>query len=240
MEKTSTSYKISTIMSLILITLNVFSIIILFVELFSDGFAQIDTMFIFSSIFAILFYIFMNWFTFYTLKNIGLIIYNFILFICVLMYFYAGYLAQNNDLNGLGIAGLALVIFCTNNLIFLLIDIITFFIREYLTYEQNSDNDYVTGQVYLQNVKYPKDKYLDKEPIDNTQDTIPNTEFTEPTNNQLIIQEQNVENHFDAQNVKLIQHENVVENNVTIDLNKLTSEQKDILLAIILQNNRKN
>ena len=93
--------------------------------------------------------------------------------------------------------------------------------------------------MYIQNVKYPQDNDFPKEPIANTQDAMPNTQFIELTNNQPIIQEQNGENHFDDQNVKHIQDENVVENNVTIDLNKLTPEQKDILLATILQNNRK-
>ena len=121
----------------------------------------------------------------------------------------------------------------------MIIDIIIFFVRKCFTNKQNSNNDYVADQVYVQNVEYPKDNDLDKEPIANTQCTMPNTQFIESTNNQPIIQEQNGENHFAQQNVKHIQDENVVENNVTIDLNKLTPEQKDILLAIILQNNRK-
>ncbi len=237
MEKKSTSYKILTIMSLILITLNVFSAILyLFLVLSNNGAAGIDIMFIFFSIFTISFYILMNWFTFYTLKNIGLIIYNSILFICEFMYFCAVY---SNNSYSFGIGGWAVAIFCASNPIFLIIDIIIFFIRKYSTNEQNSNNDYVTDQVYIQNVKYPKYNDLDKEPFANTQDTIPNTQFIEPTNNQRIIHEQNGENHFDDQNVKHIQDENVIENNVTIDLNKLTPEQKDILLAIILQNNRK-
>ncbi len=240
MGKTSTSHKILTSMSLTLIILNVFSAILELVLLFSDGLAQIDTMFIFSSIFIILFYILMNWFTFYTLNNIGLIIYNSILFICALINFYAVYLAQIKNILSIGIRGWAIVIFCANNLIFLIIDIIVFFVRKFSTNKQIYNNGYVTGQVYVQNVKYPKDNDLPKEPIDNTQNTMPNTQFIEPTNNQPIIQEQNGENHFDEHNVKYIQDENVVENNVTIDLNKLTSEQKDILLAIILKNNRKN
>lgn len=240
MEKTSTSHKILTIMSFILIILNVFSAIIELVFEFSIGIAQIDTMFIFSSIFIILFYIFMNWLTFYTLENIGLIIYNSILFICALINFYAAYLAQIEHILSIGIGGWALVIICADNLIFMIIDIIIFFVRKYSTNKQNSNNDYVADQVHVQNVKYQNDNDLDKEPIANTQDTMPNTQFIEPTNNQQIIQEPNGENHFNEQNVKHIQDENVVENNVTIDLNKLTPEQKNILLAIILQNNCKN
>lgn len=237
MGKTSTSYKMLTIMSLILIILNVFSAILyLFLVLSNSGTAGIDIMFIFFSIFTISFYILMNWFTFYTLKNIGLIIYNSILFICEFMYFYAVYF---NNSYSFGIGGWAVAIFCASNPMFLIIDIIIFFIRKYSTNEQNSNNDYVADQVYVQNVEYPKDNDLDKKPIANIQDTMPNTQFMELTNNQQIIQEQNRENHFDEQNVKHIQDENVVENNVTIDLNKLTPEQKDILLAIILQNNRK-
>ena len=238
MEKTSTSHKILTSMSLTLITLNVFSAILELVFEFSIDIAQIDTMFIFLSIFIILFYILMNCFTFYTLKSIGLIIYNSILFICELIILYSRDLAQNN-LEGLGIYGLALAIICADNLIFMIIDIIIFFVRKYSTNKQICNNDYVTDQVYIQNVKYPQDNDFPKEPIANTQDAMPNTQFIELTNNQPIIQEQNGENHFDDQNVKHIQDENVVENNVTIDLNKLTPEQKDILLATILQNNRK-
>ena len=181
----------------------------------------------------------MNCFTFYTLKNIGLIIYNSILFICEWIFLYARYLAQNNSLSGLGLAIWAIEIVCADNLIFMIIDIIIFFVRKCFTNKQNSNNDYVADQVYVQNVEYPKDNDLDKEPIANTQCTMPNTQFIESTNNQPIIQEQNGENHFAQQNVKHIQDGNVVENNVTIDLNKLTPEQKDILLAIILQNNRK-
>lgn len=237
MGKTSTSYKMLTIMSLILIILNVFSAILyLFLVLSNSGTAGIDIMFIFFSIFTISFYILMNWFTFYTLKNIGLIIYNSILFICEFMYFYAVY---SNNSYSFGIGGWAVAIFCASNPMFLIIDIIIFFIRKYSTNEQNSNNDYVADQVYVQNIEYPKDIDLDKEPFANTQGTLPNTQFMELTNNQQIIQEQNRENHSDEQNVKHIQDENVVENNVTIDLNKLTPEQKDILLAIILQNNRK-
>lgn len=237
MGKTSTSYKILTIMSLILITLNVFSaILFLFLVLSHSGIEGIDIMFIFFSIFTISFYILMNWFTFYTLKNIGLIIYNSILFICEFMYFYAGYIHNSYSF---GIAGWAIAIFCVSNPIFLIIDIIIFFIRKCFTNEQNSNNDYVADQVYVQNVKYPQDNYLPKEPITNTQDTMPNTQFIEPTNNQPIIQEQNRENNFAQQNVKHIQDENVVENNVTIDLNKLTPEQKDQLLTVLLQNNQK-
>lgn len=242
MEKTSTSHKILTSMSLTLIILNVFSAILAFRVPFLIVSGGIDIMVIFSSVFTILFYILMNCFTFYTLKNIGLIIYNSILFICELIILYARYLAQNNlgsPLDGLVLGIWALVIICANNLVFMIIDIIIFFVRKYSTKKQNSNNDYVADQVYVQNVKYPKDNYLDKEPFANTQDTIPNTQFIEPTNNQPIIQEQNRENHFDEQNVKHIQDENVVENNVTIDLNKLSPEQKDMLLAIILQNNRK-
>lgn len=239
MGKTSTSHKILTSMSLILIILNIFSAILELVFEFSIGTTQIDTMFIFLSIFIILFYIFINWLTFYTLKNIGLIIYNSILFICALINFYAAYLAQNNSLSGLGLAIWALEINCANNLIFMIIDVIIFFVRKYSTNKQNSNNDYVAEKVYVQNVEYPKDNDLDKKPIANIQDTMPNTQFIESTNNQPIIQEQNGENNFAQQNVKHIQDENVVENNVTIDLNKLTPEQKDILLAIILQNNRK-
>ena len=238
MGKTSTSYKMLTIMSSILIILNVFSAILyLFLVLSNSGTAGIDIMFIFYSIFTISFYILMNWFTFYTLKNIGLIIYNSILFICEFMYFYAVY-SKNSYSFGIGVW--AVVIFCASNPIFLIIDIIIFFIRKYFTNEQNSNNDYVADQVYVQNVKYPKDNDLDKEPIANTQDTIPNTQFIEPTNNQPIIHELNGENHFDYQNVKYIQDENVVENNVTIDLNKLTPEQKEQLLIMLLQNNQKN
>lgn len=237
MGKTSTSHKILTSMSLILIILNVFSAILyLFLVLSNSGTAGIDIMFIFFSIFTISFYILMNWFTFYTLKNIGLIIYNSILFICEFMYFYAVYL---NNSYSFGIGGWAVAIFCASNPMFLIIDIIIFFVRKCFTNTQNSNNDYVTDQVYVQNVKYPKDNVLYNKPIANTQYTMPNTQFIEPTNNQPIIQEQNRENHCDEQNVKHIQDENVVENNVTIDLNKLTPEQKDILLAIILQNNRK-
>ena len=80
MGKTSTSHKILTSVSLTLIILNVFSAILLTIEV-----GKIDIMVIFSSIFVSLFYILMNWFTFYTLKNIGLIIYNSILFICEFM-----------------------------------------------------------------------------------------------------------------------------------------------------------
>lgn len=239
MGKTSTSYKILSSMSLTLIILNVISAILAFRVPFLIVSGGIDIIVIFSSIFAILFYILMNCFTFYTLKNIGLIIYNSILFICELIILYARYLAQNN-LGGFGIGGLALVIICADNLIFMIIDTIIYFVRKYSTNIQISDNASVTDQVYIQNVKYPQDNDFGKEPIANTQDAMPNKQFIEPTNNQLIIQEQNRENHFDDQNVKHIQDENVVENNVTIDLNKLTSEQKDILLAIILQNNRKN
>ena len=238
MGKTSTSYKMLTIMSLILIILNIFSAILyLFLVLSNSGTAGIDIMFIFFSIFTISFYILMNWFTFYTLKNIGLIIYNSILFICEFMFFNSVY---SNNSYSFGIGIWAVVIFCASNPIFLIIDIIIFFVRKYFTNEQNSNNDYVTDQVHIQNVKYPQNNYLPNEPMANTQDTMPNTQFIEPTNNQPIIQEQNGENHFAQQNVKHIQHENVVENNVTIDLNKLTPEQKDILLAIMLQNNRKN
>ena len=242
MEKTSTSHKILTSMSLTLIILNVFSAILAFRVPFLIVSGGIDIMVIFSSIFIILFYILMNCVTFYTLKNIGLIIYNSILFICELIILYARYLAQNNlgsPLDGLVLGIWALVIICANNLIFMIIDIIIFFVRKYSTNKQNSNNDYVTDQVYIQNVEYPQDNDFDKEPIANTQDTMPNTQFTEPTNNQPIIQESYGENHFDDQNVKHIQDENVIENNVTIDLNKLTPEQKDILLATILQNNRK-
>lgn len=235
MGKTSTSHKILTSVSLTLIILNVFSAILLTIEV-----GKIDIMVIFSSIFVSLFYILMNCFTFYTLKNIGLIIYNSILFICEWIFLYARYLAQNNSLSGLGLAIWAIEIVCADNLIFMIIDIIIFFVRKYFTNEQNSNNDYVADQVYVQNVKYPKDNDLDKEPIANTQDTIPNTQFIEPTNNQPIIHELNGENHFDDQNVKYIQDENVVENNVTIDLNKLTPEQKEQLLIMLLQNNQKN
>lgn len=234
MGKTSTSHKILTSVSLTLIILNVFSPILLTIEV-----GKIDIMVIFSSIFVSLFYILMNCFIFYTLKNIGLIIYNSILFICEWIFLYARYLAQNNSLSALGLAIWVLEIICAENLIFMIIDIIIFFVRKCFTNKQNSNNDYVTDQVYIQNVKYPKYNDLDKEPIANTQDTMPNTQFIESTNNQPIIQEQNVENQFAEQNVKHIQDENVVENNVTIDLNKLTPEQKDTLLAIILQNNRK-
>ena len=238
MGKTSTSYKMLTIVSLILIILNVFSAILyLFLVLSNSGTAGIDIMFIFFSIYTISFYILMNWFTFYTLKNIGLIIYNSILFICEFMYFYAVYF---NNSYSFGIGVWALAIFCVSNPIFLIIDIIVFLIRKYSTNEQNSNNDYVTDQVYIQNVKYPKYNDLDKELIANIQDTMPNTQFIEPTNNQPIIQEQNRENHFAQQNVKHIQHENIVENNVTIDLNNLTPEQKEQLLIMLLQNNQKN
>lgn len=237
MGKTSTSYKILTIVSLILITLNVFSaILFLFLVLSHSGTAGIDIMFIFYSIFTISFYILMNWFTFYTLKNIGLIIYNSILFICEFMYLYA---ADFPNSYSFGIGVWAIVIFCASNPIFLIIDIIIFFVRKYFTNTQNSNNDYVTDQVYVQNVKYPKDNVLYNKPIANTQYTMPNAQFIEPTNNQPIIQEQNGENHFAQQNVKHIQDENVVENNVTIDLNKLTPEQKDQLLTVLLQNNQK-
>ena len=237
MGKTSTSYKILTIVSLILITLNVFSaILFLFLVLSHSGTEGIDIMFIFYSIFTISFYILMNWFTFYTLKNIGLIIYNSILFICEFMYLYAAYFPNSYSF---GIGGWAIVIFCASNPIFLIIDIIIFFVRKCFTNEQNSNNDYVTDQVYVQNVKYPKDNVLHNKPIANTQYTMPNTQFIEPTNNQPIIQEQNGENHFAQQNFKHIQDENVVENNVTIDLNKLTPEQKDQLLTVLLQNNQK-
>lgn len=229
MGKKSTSYKTLTIMSLILITLNVFSAILyLFLVLSNNGTEGIDIMFLFFSIFTISFYILMNWFTFYTLNNIGLIIYNSILFICEFMYFYAVYF---NNSYSFGIGGWAVAIFCASNPIFLIIDIIVFFIRKFSTNKLIYNNASATDQVYIQNIKNPKDNDLDKEHIANTQDTMPNRQFIEPTNHQLIIQEQNV---------KHIQDENVVENNVTIDLNKLTPEQKDILLAIILQNNRKN
>lgn len=237
MGKTSTSYKILTVMSLILIILNVFSaILFLFLVLSHSGTAGIDIMFIFYSIFTISFYILMNWFTFYTLKNIGLIIYNSILFICEFMYLYAAYFPNSYSF---GIGVWAIVIFCASNPIFLIIDIIVFFIRKYSTNEQNSNNDYVTDQVYVQNVKYPKDNVLYNKPIANTQYTMPNTQFIDPINNQPIIQEKNGDNHFAQQNVKHIQDENVVENNVTIDLNKLTPEQKDQLLTVLLQNNQK-
>lgn len=93
--------------------------------------------------------------------------------------------------------------------------------------------------MYVQNVQYPQNNDLLKEPMANTQDTMPNTQFIEPTKNQPIVQEQNGENHFAQQNIKHIQDENVVENNVTIDLNKLTPEQKDQLLTVLLQNDQK-
>lgn len=237
MGKTSTLHKILTSVSLTLIILNVFSaILFLFLVLSHSGTAGIDIMFIFFSIFTISFYILMNWFTFYTLKNIGLIIYNSILFICEFVYFYNVYFPNSYSF---GIVGWALAIFCASNPIFLIIDIIVFFIRKYFTNEQNSNNDYGTDQVYIQNVEYSQDKDLPKEPIAITQYTMPNTQFIEPTNNQPIVQEQNGENHFAQQNVKNIQDENVVENNVTIDLNKLTPEQKDQLLTVLLQNNQK-
>ena len=237
MGKTSTSHKILTSMSLTLIILNVFSaILFLFLVLSHSGTEGIDIMFIFFSIFTISFYILMNWFTFYTLKNIGLIIYNSILFICEFMFFNSVY---SNNSYSFGIGIWAVVIFCASNPIFLIIDIIVFFIRKYFTNEQIYNNDYAADQVYIQNVEYSQDNDLPKEPINNTQNTMPNTQFVEPTNNQLIIQEQNVENHFAQQNVKHIQDESVVENNVTIDLNKLTPEQKDQLLTVLLQNNQK-
>lgn len=234
MGKTSTSHKILTSMSLTSIILNVISaILFLFLVLSHSGTAGIDIMFIFFSIFTISFYILMNWFTFYTLTNIGLIIYNSILFICEFMYLYSAYFHNSYSF---GIGAWAVVIFCASNPIFLIIDIIIFFIRKYFANEQNSNNDYVTEQVYVQNVKYPKYNDLDIEPIVNTQYTMPNTQFIEPTNNQPIIQEQNGENRFVDQNVKHIQDADVVENNVTIDLNKLTPEQKDQLLTVLLQN----
>lgn len=225
MWKTSTSHKILTSVSLTLIILNVFSAILFTIEV-----GEIDITFIFSSVFLSLFYILMNCFTFYTLKNIGLIIYNSILFICEWIFLYSRYLAQNNSLSGLGLAIWGIEIIFAGNLIFMIIDIIIFFVRKFSTNKQNYNNDYVTDQVYVQNVEYPNDNDLSKEPIANTQYTMPNTQFIEPTNNQPIIQEQNV---------KHIQDENIVENNVTIDLNKLTPEQKDQLLTVLLQNNQK-
>lgn len=225
MGKTSTSHKILTSVSLTLIILNVFSAILFTIEV-----GEIDITFIFSSVFLSLFYILMNCFTFYTLKNIGLIIYNSILFICEWIFLYSRYLAQNNSLSGLGLAIWGIEIIFAGNLIFMIIDIIIFFVRKFSTNKQNSNNDYVTDQVYVQNVEYPNDNDLSKEPIANTQFTMPNTQFIEPTNIQPIIQEQNV---------KHIQDENVVKNNVTIDLNKLTPEQKDQLLTVLLQNNQK-
>ena len=136
MGKTSTLHKILTSMSLTLIILNVFfAILYSFRVLSHSGTAGIDIMFIFYSIFTISFYILMNWFTFYTLKNIGLIIYNSILVICDFMCFYAVYFKSSYSF---GLGGLALAIFCVSNPIFLIIDIIIFFIRKYFTNEQNS------------------------------------------------------------------------------------------------------
>lgn len=124
MGKTSTSHKILTSVSLTLIILNVFSaILFLFLVLSHSGTEGIDIMFIFFSIFTISFYILMNWFTFYTLKNIGLIFYNSILFICEFVYFYNVYFPNSYSF---GIAGWAIAIFCTSNPIFLIIDIIIF------------------------------------------------------------------------------------------------------------------
>ena len=213
--------------NIILIMLNVIATILTYIIV---GFEQVDAMFIVSFFVLVLFYISINIFTFSMLRNKGLTIFNFILCVGTMLWLFATYSAQIMGISSFGIGSISLVILIINCVIFLIIDIIVFFNRKYSTNKQIYNNDSVTDQVYIQNVKYPKDNNLNKETIANTQDSIPNTQFTELTDNQKIINAQNVEHN---------QYDNVVENNITIDLNKLTSEQKDQLLKVLLQNNQK-